>query len=133
MPEDRIERDIVIAALPERVWAALTEAAMVSVWLGRGKPAEVDLRPGGRMVVDHGEHGSLLARFVRVEEPADGSATLVEFALHPEDGGTRLTVTESGFAALTLPLAARHRRYQENTLNWPRTLASLRGQIESPA
>jgi uncharacterized protein YndB with AHSA1/START domain len=69
MPEDRIERDIAIAATPAQVWAALTEAGAVSAWLGGGKPAQVELRPGGAIVVDHGAHGSLLARFERVEAP----------------------------------------------------------------
>jgi uncharacterized protein YndB with AHSA1/START domain len=146
MPDDRIERDIAIAASPRQVWAALTEAGAVSAWLGGGKPAEVELRPGGAMLVDHGAHGALLARFEQVEaprylsfrwsqgaageEPADGNATLVEFTLAAEGTGTRLTVAESGFAALTLPPAVRRTRQQENAGNWPHALAALRGLAE---
>jgi uncharacterized protein YndB with AHSA1/START domain len=145
MPDDRIERDIAIAATPGQVWAALTEAGAVSAWLGGGKPAAVELRPGGAMVVEHG-HGSLLARFERVEaprylsfrwsqgaageEPADGNATLVEFTLEAEGTGTRLTVAESGFAALTLPPTVGQARQQENAGNWPHALATLRGIAE---
>lgn len=147
MPADRIERDIAIAASPRQVWAALTEAGAVSAWLGGGKPATVELRPGGAMVVDHAGHGSLLARFVRVEaprylsfrwsqgaageEPADGHATLVEFTLEADGTGTRLTVAESGFAALTLPPATRRTRQQENAGNWPHALAALRALAEA--
>ena len=57
MSTDRIEREVMIAASPERVWAVLTEPAHVGTWFGTGSPAEIDLRPGGLMMLDHGEHG----------------------------------------------------------------------------
>jgi hypothetical protein len=41
----------------ERFWAVLTEPGHIGVWFGQGTPAEVGLRPGGIMVLDHGEYG----------------------------------------------------------------------------
>lgn len=86
-----------------------------------GEPVEIDLRPGGLLVFDHGVHGVIPARVETVEpprvlswrcpqgaageEPDDSNATLVEFTLTRDDstGGSRLTLVESGFARLGLP------------------------------
>jgi uncharacterized protein YndB with AHSA1/START domain len=54
MVADSIEREIVITAPADRVWDVLTQAEFLGAWFGSGGPAEVDLRPGGRMVFDHG-------------------------------------------------------------------------------
>ena len=58
MVSDRIEQDVYIAASVERVWEVITEPRHVGMWFGNGEPAEVDMRPGGRIVFDHGEHGN---------------------------------------------------------------------------
>jgi hypothetical protein len=42
----------------ERVWAVLTKPGHIGVWFGQGTPAEVDLHPGGIMILDHGEYGT---------------------------------------------------------------------------
>ncbi len=119
MSTDRIEREITIAASPERVWEILTEPAHVGTWFGTGAPAEIDLRPGGVMQVDHGEHGRYSTVIVIVDPPhafsyrwASGypevvataeNSTLVEFTLVPAAGGTLLRVVESGFDAIEIP------------------------------
>jgi uncharacterized protein YndB with AHSA1/START domain len=46
MSADWIEREVLIEASRERVWAALTEAPLVAEWFGDS--AEIDLRPGAR-------------------------------------------------------------------------------------
>jgi len=53
----------------ERFWVVLTEPEHVGVWFGQGTPAEVDLHPGGIMVLDHGEHGTFPTRIVKVDPP----------------------------------------------------------------
>jgi len=119
MGEDRIEREIQIAAPVERVWAVLTEAEHVGSWFGTGAPAEIDLRPGGLMLLDHGEHGKYTTLIVKVEPPrlfsyrwasgypdvtaTDTNSTLVEFLLEPSAEGTRLRVVESGFDSIVIP------------------------------
>ena len=40
--EDRIEREITIAAPIERVWAVITEPEHVGKWFGQGPPARID-------------------------------------------------------------------------------------------
>jgi uncharacterized protein YndB with AHSA1/START domain len=44
---DTIQRELILPAPPERVWAALTQADALSAWFG--SHANVDLRPGGQI------------------------------------------------------------------------------------
>ncbi len=147
MTADRIEREIIIAAPVERVWAVLTEAENVGQWFGSGVPAALELRSGGVMVLDHGEHGVFPTRIVKVdplhyfsyrwasafpgEEATDANSTLVEFTLTPENGQTRLTLVETGFASLVIPPdrydSASH---ESHSGGWPDALEALRGFAE---
>ena len=120
MTVDQIERETTIAAPVERVWALLTEAEHLGRWFGDAG-AEIDLRPGGEMVMHWSEHGTSRGRVEAVEphrrfayrwapfkdpggqEPAEGNSTLVEFTLTAEGEGTRLRVVESGFTAVEWP------------------------------
>src|SRR5215217_292439 len=110
----QIERDIFIAAPVERVWVILTEPEHFRAWFAFDG-AEIDLRPGGGMVMNWKEHGRFLAVVERVEpphrfsfrgsrlpedEPREGNATIVEFTLTPSGDGTLLRVVESGFRDL---------------------------------
>jgi uncharacterized protein YndB with AHSA1/START domain len=119
MSADRIEREIKIQAPIERVWAVLTEPAHVGMWFGAGVPAEIDLRPGGVMVLDHGEHGRYPTLIIDVDPPrafsyrwaagypgitaTEDNSTLVEFSLEASADGTLLRVVESGFDTLVIP------------------------------
>ncbi|MGK5677976.1 SRPBCC family protein [Actinoplanes sp. URMC 104] len=119
MSKDRIERETFIAASVERVWAVITEPGHVGAWFGSGEPAEIDLRPGGIMRLDHGQYGIFPTLIVAVEAPRyfayrwasafpgevanEGNSTLVEFFLEPDGAGTRLRLVESGFAGLRIP------------------------------
>jgi uncharacterized protein YndB with AHSA1/START domain len=143
MAEDRIEREIVIAAPVEQVWAVLTEPEHVGAWFGTGEPADIDLRPGGMMFWSHndGAHGAVAARIEKVErprslsyrwlhgqpgeEPGRGNSTLIEFTLIPDGQATRLRVVESGFAGLALAEETRRARHEQNANGWTRVLAEL--------
>lgn len=146
MINDRIEREIYIAAPVSRVWAVITEPEHVGMWFGEGEPAEIDLRPGGRIVFDHGVHGKLPAVIERLDEPkrfafrwaaddtggrepTEVNSTLVEFSLEPEpDGdreGTRLRVTESGFSTVIAEPDVMERRYKANKGGWSHALVGL--------
>lgn len=146
MARDRIERDVYIAASVERVWAVVTEPAHVGVWFGNGDPAEIELRPGGRIVFDHGPHGRLPAIVEEVRRPhvfsfrwaADDSggreptalnSTLVEFTLEAEgegeSAGTRLRVVESGFSRVVAEPGVIESRYKANAAGWAQAMAGL--------
>ncbi|HEX3814776.1 MAG TPA: SRPBCC family protein [Mycobacteriales bacterium] len=150
MSADRIEREIVIAAPVERVWAVLTEPEHIGQWFGQGKPTEIDLRPGGIMRLDHGEYGDFLTRIEKVEPPSyfsyrwasaypnvvatDDNSTLVEFSLSAEGTGTRLRLVESGFATLTIPPEReQHASHASHSGGWPDALGNLQKYVEQTA
>ena len=122
MVPESIEREILIDAPVETVWAIVTEPEHIARWLSNA--AEIDLRPGGEMVlqfdrlplpavgnVERVEPPHRFAfRWVTPEPDRDPSAldpsdrdkysTLVEFLLRAEDERTVLRVVESGFASV---------------------------------
>ncbi|WP_035838641.1 SRPBCC family protein [Kitasatospora azatica] len=63
---------------------------------------------------------------------APHSATLVEFTLTEDDSseGTRLTLIESGFARLGLPVDEAAERHHANSRNWPGKLDQLRADCQ---
>jgi uncharacterized protein YndB with AHSA1/START domain len=111
----RIERDILIEAPVEIVWAVVTEPEHISEWFSDA--VEIDLRPGGAARLHWDRYGVVNGRVEQVEPPhffsfrwvvprepdapvTDGNSTLVEFSLSAEGDATRLTVVESGFRDL---------------------------------
>jgi uncharacterized protein YndB with AHSA1/START domain len=139
---DRIERTVELAHPPEKVWAALTTAEGLGAWFG--DEAAIDLRPGGsaRMRWSGGGYTAHM-RVERVEEPAvfgftwhifglpddDPRRTYVEFTLEPAGAGTRLTVTESGFAQL--PEDLYRKAYDGNTDGWVKELGELAAYLDA--
>jgi uncharacterized protein YndB with AHSA1/START domain len=147
MSKDRIERETFIKASVERVWAVITEPQHVGSWFGQGEPAEIDLRPGGVMRLDHGQYGVFPTLIVAVDPPRhlayrwasaypgeqahEGNSTLVEFFLEPEADGTRLRVTESGFAGLTIPPEREDTAgYQSHDRGWTDVVHNLQEYAE---
>jgi uncharacterized protein YndB with AHSA1/START domain len=144
---DRIEREILITAPVERVWAALTEARHLGTWFGDAG-AEIDLRPGGLLSCRWQEHGTILARIERVEppcrfsyrwagpghtEPRDDNSTLVAFTLTPEGDTTRLRVVESGFRDLPASEEVKSDYADGNVEGWISELDELQTYLERPA
>ena len=143
MVPDQIERETVIDAPVERVWELITEPEHVGRWFGDAG-AEIDLRPGGEMVIRWAEHGANHGRVVAVEphtrfsyrwapfsdpggeEPVDGNSTLVEFTLAPEGDGTLLRVVETGFASLAGSDELRRQNHAGNTRGWQQEIGELR-------
>jgi uncharacterized protein YndB with AHSA1/START domain len=139
MVSDKIEREVTISAPIERVWSILTEAEHIGGWFADAG-AEIDLRPGGALVMRWAEHGMTTARVETVEpphrfayrwtahhaeqgsEPEEGNSTLVEFTLSPEGDGTRLRVLETGFASLAADDEQRARNYEDNVGGWQEML-----------
>jgi uncharacterized protein YndB with AHSA1/START domain len=142
MIQDTIEREVTIAAPVERVWALITEPEHVGRWFGDAG-AEIDLRPGGEMIIRWSNYGTSKARVEAVESPrrfayrwapfkdpagaevTDDNSTLVEFTLAAEDDGTRLTVRESGFASLATTDEQRAKNRESNVEGWQQELDEL--------
>jgi uncharacterized protein YndB with AHSA1/START domain len=139
---DTIEREILLRAPVDRVWASLTDPAHVSRWFGT--EAEIDLRPGGPVLFGWPGEGRFHGTVVAVEPPRrfayrwcldretpvdEGPSTLVDFTLDAVSDGTRLRLVESGFAAL--PDDIRDRHFSENSQGWLEELAQLATHVEA--
>jgi uncharacterized protein YndB with AHSA1/START domain len=138
---DRIERDVLIAAPVERVWALITSPGHVGRWFADAG-AEIDLRPGGKLSLSWHEHGTFHGRVEAVEpprrfayrwlstigsqaEPTPANSTLTEFTLAAEGDGTRVAVVESGFDALDVDAADRAAALASHTEGWAAELDDL--------
>ena len=139
MVPDTITREIDIDAPPDVVWGIVTEARHLAGWFS--DEAEIDLRPGGAMLLTWHGHGTYRARVETVEpphtfafrwvlregvEPVEGSSTLVVMTLTANGAGTRLRVVESGFSDLSWPEGDRARYAGENAKGWIVELDELR-------
>jgi uncharacterized protein YndB with AHSA1/START domain len=126
-----IVRSVVLAADRETVWRAISSDDGLAGWLA--ETATVDLRPGGEGVVgfagghrrtlrvDTVESGETIA-FRWAPDALPDAETRVELRLEDaEDGATRITVIESGFAEVT----ARAGRMAVSAWAWEAALAAL--------
>ena len=145
MDNNRIEREIVVEAPPERVWSLV---ARPGFWVADLPDAEFELTPGALAVPKHAERGAFPVRVEHVrpetevsyrwastfpgEEPRRGNSTLIEFAVLPEGGHTRVRVVESGFATLDGDEARRAESLQGNIEGWNYQLNALRERAEHP-
>ncbi|MFE2722358.1 SRPBCC domain-containing protein [Kitasatospora sp. NPDC059327] len=147
MSEDRIERETLIAASPERVW---TLVAQPGFWVAEeASLAGTVAREGESTVAKNPEYGDFPVRVEKVEPPTylayrwasafpgeelrEDNSTLVEFTLTPEGDGTRLRVVESGFAALAGSEELRDKAVEDNTGGWPQVLDAFRKRAEQPS
>ena len=114
---DRIEKQILIKAPRSRVWRALTDLGEFQQWFGAAldHPFARGSRSRGHVTEKGWEHVQMEITVERMEpehtltyrwlpfaidpkrDYSQEKRTLVEFSLEEVDGGTRLTVVESGF------------------------------------
>jgi uncharacterized protein YndB with AHSA1/START domain len=129
---DTIEREIVIAAPPERVYEIVTRPEHMGVWFGDAG-AE---REGDTIKMRWADHGEAELRVVEEQPPtkfayrwdandAGVGDTLVEFTLTPEGDGTRVKVVESGWTKLTTTTERQNELREGNTSGWKHELGDL--------
>jgi uncharacterized protein YndB with AHSA1/START domain len=144
-----IEREIVISAPRERVYAALTDPAQLAQWFPDNVEGEV--KPGERPVFDFGEYGRH-STYVVATDPFSYVAyrwipgaihvpvgfigdvlnepnTLCEFRLEETAEGTRVRLLESGFASL--PTEFYEKAVKENEGGWEVMIARLKRFVET--
>lgn len=143
---DRIEKKILLRAPQDKVWRAISDARAFGTWFGVAfdAPFAPGARVPGKIVatkvdpevakgqecytgmacditVERIEPERLFSfRWQPGAEPAadaeNAPTTLVVFALETVDGGTLLTITESGFDRI--PLARRAKAFADNEGGW---------------
>ena len=146
--QDSIEKEIVVRASKERVYAALTTPDQLVKWFPVGAEGKFDT--GERPVLDFGEYGKFKI-YVVAANPHDyfayrcvpGSVycpqgfegdvlaepnTLVEFTLEEVEGGTKVHVKESGIASL--PAEVIEQTLKGNNDGWDFMLERLVGYLD---
>ena len=134
---NRITRSLDLAHPQEKVWAALTTLDGITGWFG--SHADGELAPGHDVHMRWEQYDNAEGTLeIKVVDPLsvfafgwsingapkdDPRRTYVEFVLEPTASGTRLTVTESGFAQL--PDEWLEASYQGNSEGWRQELAEL--------
>jgi uncharacterized protein YndB with AHSA1/START domain len=141
MPEvarstDRIEKRISLRAPRARVWRAIADARQFGEWF-RVDFKGATFAPGatvrGNITYPGYEHMTMEIVIERMDPErlfsyrwhpyAVEPTTLVEFHLADIDGGTQLTVVESGFDRL--PLARRAIAYRMNDQGWAEQITNI--------
>jgi len=145
---DRIERKILLKAPRSRVWRALSDAAEFGAWFGvdfRGKAFVAGKPVQGKVTYPGYEHVVMEVQIERIEperllswrwHPAaidtsvdysDEPTTLVVFELTEVDGGTLLTVVESGLDHI--PLARRATVFRLNSSGWDEQMRNIEKHV----
>jgi len=140
---DRIEKRIFLRAPRARVWRAISDAHEFGAWFRVA--LEGNFAPGstlrGRILHPEYAHLTLEMKIEELEperyfsyrwrpnavDPAHDYSgepmTLVEFELSDAEGGTSLTIRESGFDAL--PAARRAQAFRANGDGWAQQLENI--------
>jgi uncharacterized protein YndB with AHSA1/START domain len=145
---DRIERKILLKAPRARVWRALSDAAEFGDWFGvdfKGKAFVAGKPVQGKVTYPGYEHISMEVQIERmvpdrllswrwhpaaIDPAVDYSqepTTLVVFELEEVDGGTLLTVVESGLDKI--PLARRATVFRLNTSGWDEQMLNIEKHV----
>jgi uncharacterized protein YndB with AHSA1/START domain len=149
---DAIVQSVTVRAPRSRVWRAITTAAEFSQWFRVS--ARDEFRAGTRVHMTStypGHEGTEF--FIDIEDfeperrfswrwmpvgkkgdpPSDEEhPTLVVFELEDvPEGGTRITVTESGFNRLSL--GRRAKAFESNTQGWQLQMVNMRNYVEQAA
>ncbi|HEY4647149.1 MAG TPA: SRPBCC family protein [Steroidobacteraceae bacterium] len=145
---DRIERKILLKAPRARVWRALSNAEEFGGWFGvalKGKAFAAGKRVQGQITYPGYEHVVFDVLIERVEperllswrwhpaavEPSvdysQEPTTLVVFELKEVDGGTLLSVVESGFD--NVPPARRLEAFRMNSGGWDEQMKNIEKHV----
>lgn len=138
-----ITRTLELAHPPERVWTALATLDGITGWFG--SHADGEIAPGRDLHMRWEQYDNAEGILeIKVVEPmtvfafgwsingapkGDPRRTYVEFVLQPTPTGTRLTVTESGFAQL--PDEWLDASYQGNVDGWTTELSELVAYLDA--
>jgi uncharacterized protein YndB with AHSA1/START domain len=148
---DRIERRIVLKAPRSRVWRALSNAEEFGNWFGvalKGRTFIAGKRTQGKITHPGYEHLTWDVLIERVEperllswrwkpgavdtavDYSKEPDTLVEFELKDVDGGTLLTVVESGFDQV--PEWRRLDAFRMNSGGWDIQMQNIERHVAAP-
>jgi uncharacterized protein YndB with AHSA1/START domain len=133
-----VERSIWIKAPRERVWRAVTDAQQIQQWWG--DYWEIPTLQVGGTVKFGTKDDPMLATIAVLNPPREFTiqwppqpqyhsiAMFTRYILEEENGGTRISVSETGFEAL--PDDIRQQRIDSTTQGYTTVLANLKTYLE---
>ncbi|MAS37487.1 MAG: hypothetical protein CL610_26040 [Anaerolineaceae bacterium] len=134
-----VKRSVWINAPRERVWQAITESEQIRQWWG-GDYWEITALEVGATVKFGDPDDLMLATIDGIQAPHEfrllwppqpqyhDTQIYTIFVLEEENGGTRVTVTETGFEAL--PDEVRQKRYDQTAQGYETVLQGLKDHVE---
>ena len=135
-----VERTIWINAPRERVWSAITDSAQIQQWWGGGDYWEITALHVGATIKFGDPNDLMVASVAVVDPPREFSIRwppqpqyhninmYTSFVLAEENGGTRVTVSETGFEGL--PDDLRQKRMDQTSKGYATVLANLKALLE---
>ncbi len=148
---DRIEREILLKVPRSRVWRAISNADEFGSWFGvafKGKTFVAGQRVQGQITYPGYEH-VVFDILIETMEPerrltwrwhpaaiergvdyTQETPTLVVFELKEVDGGTLLTIVESGFDQI--PPARRAEAFRMNSGGWDAQIKNIEKHVATP-
>jgi uncharacterized protein YndB with AHSA1/START domain len=137
MEKKAVEHTILIAAPRERVWQAVTNPEELAQWfLPPALGAQMKRNDSGKIFVCMGYMEIPVAIFEAVDSPRQvtirgfpDKLIAATYTLAEEKGGTRVTVTMSGFESL--PEEARQERFGPSSAGWEKALANLKAHVDN--
>ena len=143
--EFTVRRTISIKAPIDKVWAAITEAEHLARWFPQSAVLS-DVSVGAEGVFTWDDFEPFAVRIEELDPPrmiayrwsndsargvppthvVDSQSTVFRFTLEPIDGGTQLTVVESGFGTLSDPAGS----MESNRGGWNSELDELVAYLE---
>ena len=143
---DRIEKQVRLRAPQPRVWRAITDSQEFGTWFQAkvDGPFVAGTSVGGRSTYPEPEDARFIFAVETIEpetlfsfrwgppeaDPSNGAqdpSRLVEFRLETIDGGTMLTIVESGFD--TVALERRAETYSGNVEGWNIQAENIRQHV----
>jgi uncharacterized protein YndB with AHSA1/START domain len=137
-----VHRNIWIKAPINRVWMAITDPAQIQQWFSPTIPWVVTaLEVGGKIYAQGYESQTGVIEILdaprefayRWTSPSasDPVTTLTTFTLKEENGGTRVTISESMSGALSEEIM--QQRIQQNGRGWKMALRNMKAYMEGVA
>lgn len=147
MSTDRIEKRVVLRAPRSRVWRAISDAKEFGTWfrMNLDGPFAQGRTVRANVTIPGHEHMKVEMQVERIEPeryfsyrwhpyPNDPKldystepTTLVEFTLEDVEGGTALTIVESGFDRI--PFARRAEAFRMNDGGWTGQIKNLAAYV----
>jgi uncharacterized protein YndB with AHSA1/START domain len=132
MEKITVKRSIWIAAPRERVWQAVTDPEQIAQWFAPG----TSFSQNGNIISVHMGDMDVEVAIIELLDPPRQITTrnlpdrsiATTYTLEEENGGTRFTVTETGYESLSED--ARKERLDQDDKGWEMALENLKAYID---